>query len=411
MAAANTKATLAYVMKRVVENELKDLMPNTAIIQSRAKQVELGREYLMPVALTHELGFTFGSADAFAYNASIAGVYGEAQIDPNPLVLRSQWGFSAADRTASQGKKAVVSHVSLRTTQMKKSLMKILEIEALFGRSVVGIGVVGAVNDSSGTNVLTITDATFVPAIWGGMEGVLLDCYDATTTKRNSNGDLTLSAVSFDNKTCTVTGDTSDTAAIQVGDRLLFKGAFGASQLGLFYQLDTSGSVFGIDNSTYALWKGVEHAVGGALTMAQVLKGAAKAVNRGGLEEDCDLFVATETFEALNATLAGYRQLDNSYKSSKIEVGAGMIKYHAQFGSVTVVPHMFMMPGYAMLIPQGSLKKVGPTDVTFGIPGKEGQHIEALEGNYAYQMVCRAEWQIFAPCPAKCVLYSGIVNP
>lgn len=411
MPAANTKAVLETAMKYVVENDLKFLMPNTAKLQEKAPMKEIGRDYLMPVALTFELGITFGSTDAFNYNASIAGVYDEAVIDPNPVVLRSQWGFEGADRTVSKGKKAVISQVSLRTTQMKKSLMKVLEIESLFGRSAVGIGVVGAVDDTSGTNVLTITDATFAPGIWGGFEGVLLDCYNSTTTKRNSNADLEVSAIDFDNKQVTVTGNATDTAAIQVGDRLLFKGAYSASQLGLFYQLDTSGSVFGIDNTAYALWKGIEHNVNGALTMAEVLKGAAKAVGRGGLDEDADLYVSPETFEALNATLAGYRQLDSSYKSSKVELGAGMIKYHAQFGTITIVPHLFMMPGYAMLIPPSQLCKVGATDVTFGIPGKDGDHIEALEGSYAYQMVARASWQMFLKCPAKAVLYKGIVNP
>lgn len=201
MAAQNTKTSIATITKRVVEDKLKDFVPNSAILQKKAKFIELGREYLHPVALTHELGFTFGSSDAFSYNASIAGVYDEIQVDPNPMVLRSQWGFEAADRTSKRGKKAVESHITLRTGRMKDSLMSVLEIECLFGRSLVGLGKVSSASDSSGTVTVTITDATWSPAIWGGREGVLIDIYEADgTTKRNANGDFTLSSVDQDNK-------------------------------------------------------------------------------------------------------------------------------------------------------------------------------------------------------------------
>lgn len=410
MAATNTKASLAPLMKRVVEEGVKDLVPNSAIIQQKVpKLTELGREYLYPVALTNEHGVTFGSADSFNYNDSIAAVYSEATIDPNPCVLRSQWGFSAADRTISKGPKAVISHLTLRTSKMKESLMKVLELTSLYGRSSVGIGVVGAVSDSSGTNVLTITDATWSPAIWGGMEGARLDAYTSTTLQ-NSNTYLTVSAVNFENKTVTVTGNSADTAAIDVGSYLVFRGAYGAEQYGLFYQMDTSGSVFGINNSTYNLWKGVEHAVSGNMTLGQALRGAAKAVGRGGLDEDCMLLVSPVTFEKMNEDAAALRSLDSSYSKSKIEMGANGITYHAQFGKMEVISHPFMMEGYAMLIPTKALKRIGATDLTFSLPSKEGEHIEALDSSYAFQMVCRAEWQIFLTCPAKSVLFTGITN-
>ena len=411
MAAQNTKTSIATITKRVVEDKLKDFVPNSAILQKKAKFIELGREYLHPVALTHELGFTFGSSDAFSYNASIAGVYDEIQVDPNPLVLRSQWGFEAADRTSKRGKKAVESHITLRTGRMKDSLMSVLEIECLFGRSLVGLGKVSSASDSSGTVTVTITDATWSPAIWGGREGVLIDIYEADgTTKRNANGDFTLSSVDQDNKQIVITGNTTDSANIAATDIFYFKGAQAASQLGLFYQLDTSGTVFGINNSTYSLWKANEHAVGGTLTMSKVLEGFAKAVTKGGLNSDAMLLVSPRTYAKLNSDLAALRQFDQSYSDSKAKIGNNSIEYAAQFGSLEIIAHPFMMEGYAMGLPKNELCRPGATDVTFGIPGKEGQHVEALEGSYAYQIVCRASFQILLKCPAKAVLFTGITN-
>ncbi len=325
------------------------------------------------------------------------------------MVLRSQWGFDAADRLSKKGKKAVASHIELRTGRMKDSLMKFLEIECLFGRSVVGIGIVSAVNDSSGTNVLTITDATWAPGIWGGLEGALLDAYTGAS-KVNTNDDLTISVVDHDNKQITVTGNATDTAAIAAADILYFKGAQSASQLGLFYQLDTSGTIFGIDNSVYSLWKGNEFAVGGALTMDKVLSGAARAVTKGGLNSDAMLLVSPLTFAKLNTNLSALRQYDQSYSDKKLKIGTQSIEYGAQFGNMEIISHPYMMEGYAMLLPKNQLCRPGATDVTFGIPGKEGQHVEALEGSYAYQILCRAAFQILLKCPAKAVLYTGITN-
>lgn len=410
MAAQNTKSSIATITKYVVENKLKDFVPNSSIIYDKAPFKQLGRKYLHPVALTHELGFTFGSADAFSYNNSIAATYEEIDVDPNPMVLRSQWGFEAADRTAKRGPQAVQSHVELRTGRMKDSLMKVLEIEMLFGRSAVGIGVISAASDSSGTVTVTITDATWAPGIWGGLEGVLVDIYTSGASKRNANGDFTLSTVDHANKQIVITGNTTDAANIVATDVLYFKGAQSASQLGLFYQLDTSGTVFGINNSTYSLWKGNEYAVGGALTMSKILKGAASAVTKGGLNSDAMLIVSPLTYEGLNSDLAALRSFDSSYSSSKVDIGSNSINYHAQFGKLEIISHPFMMEGYAMLLPKNELSRPGATDVTFGIPGKEGQHVEALEGSYAYQILCRASFQILLTCPAKAVLYSGITN-
>lgn len=409
MAVTNTKTTIETITKRVVEDRLKDFVPNSSIMYDSAPFKKIGREHLTPVALTHELGFTFGSADAFTYDDSIAAVYDEIVVNPNPMVLKSRWGFEAADRTASKGKLAVESHISLRTGRMKDSLMKILEIEMMFGRSTVGIGVISAVSDSSGVNTITITDATWAPGIWGGLEGVKIDVYD-NVTKRNTNADAVLTNVDHANKQVELTGNATDTASFAIGDILYFKGAQANSQLGLFYQLDTDGTIFGIDNQTYSLWKGNEFAVGGDLTFSKILQGAAQAVTKGGLNSDAKLVVSPLTFEGLNSDLAALRQYDSSYSSSKLDQGTNRICYHAQFGKLEVVSHPFMMEGYAFLLPNNELSRIGATDVTFGIPGKDGQHVEALEGSYAYQILCRASFQILLSCPAKAVLYSGITN-
>lgn len=410
---ANTKASLETAFKYVQKNQLNDLKPNSAILQDLAGPLkgadQLGRKFLWPVVLSYELGFTFGDGTAFSYNDDVAGVYEEIEVDPNPVVLKSRISLEAADRMANSDK-AIMNHVALRSGQMKMSLSKMAEVDSLYGRSAVGIGVAASTaNVDSTTETITFTAATWAPGIWAGMEGAKLEAR-ASASLVNTNADLVISSVDFDNKAVTVTGHATDIAALAADDVYYFKGAYSNGQYGIHYQMDTSGTVFGINNSTYALWKANEYAVGGALSLSKVLKGAAKAVAKGGLDEDCVLLVSPLTFESLNSDLAALRSQDSSYKASKGEIGTRSITYHAQFGLVEIVAHPYCMEGYAYLMPKTSLKKVGATDITFGIPGKGGESFELLESVAAYQITGRYSFQMIISQLAKCVLYTGITH-
>jgi hypothetical protein len=403
---ANTKTTLETTFNYVQKNTLNDLKPNSAILQDLAGPLkgadQLGRKFLWPVCLSYELGFTFGDGSAFAYNDDVQGVYEEIEIDPNPVVLKSRISIEAADRMAKSDK-AVLNHVALRSGQMKMSLAKVAEVDSLLGRSAIGIGVAASTTNIGATiEDIVFTAATWAPGIWAGMEGAKLEARAAGVLV-NTNADLVISQVDFDAKTVRVTGNSTDIAALAAGDVYYFKGAFANGQYGIHYQLDTSGTVFG-------LWKGNEYAVGGALTLSKALKGSARAVGKGGLDEDCVLISSPVTWEGLNSDLAALRQQDSSYKPAKGEIGAKAITYNAQFGSIDIVAHPYCPEGFAYMMPKTALRKVGATDITFGVPGKDGEVFEVLEAVAAYQMTGRYSYQMLIPQPAKCVLFTGIVN-
>jgi hypothetical protein len=404
---SNTKTSLETTFKYVQEKVLNDLKPNSSIIYDLAPMKasdQVGRKYLWPTALTQELGFTFGDGSAFTYESDVAGQYDEIEIDPNPVVLKSRISIEAADRMAKSDK-AVLNHMALRSGQMKTSLLKMAEIECLYGRS--GVGVIDS-TASSGAAV-TIKAESWAPMIWSAMEGAKLEAR-AGAVKVNTNADLVIVSVNHDTRTVTVSGDASDLSALAQDDVLYFKGAYANGQFGIKHQLTASGSVFGINNATYSLWKANAHAVGGSLTMKEVLKGAAKAVGKGGLDEDCILLVSAVTFESLNSDLAALRDLDSSYSPEKVEVGSRGIRYHAQFGKVEIVAHPMCFEGEAFLLPKKQIKKIGSTDLTFSVPGKDGEYFEALESAHAFQLTCRYSFQVLVAQPAKCVYYSGITN-
>lgn len=405
----NTKSSLDTAFKYVQENKLKYLTSNHAILLNMVPMKDndiLGRKFLLPVALTFELGITYGDGTVYTLNDAIAAVYEEIEVDPTPVSLRTRVSQSAANRWKAGSKKSVINNVAIRAGQMKKSMQKFAEISMLHGRT--GIGDLTAVSDSSGTNVLTISAATWAPGIWAGMTGMKLDAY-TSTTKQNTNAALVVDSIDFANRQVTVTGNTADTAAIDSNSVLYPYGAYGNEQYGIKYQLDTSGSVFGIDSSSYELWKAQEYSVSGDLTMSEILKGVAKAVNIGGLDEDVVLLLNPEVYEDLNADLSALVDMDP--KVSKGEIGYNSITYKGQAGKIHIVPHPYMMYGDAFSMPKSCIRRVGATDIDF-MKDDEGGYWRSLDvaGYAGYQCTGQYEFQVVLTEPAKCVYFKGITN-
>lgn len=407
---ANTVASLEKAFKYVQEEKLKDLKPNSSIVYELAPMKapdKIGRLHLTSVVLSFELGFTFGDGGAFTYEDDVAGIYSQIEVTSNPVVLKSRLSIEAADRMANGGDKTTIDHVTLRTGQVKTSLLKMAEIEMLHGKT--GVGVIGAVTPSSTTAQITFTDATWAGGIWAGMKGAKLE-FRRAATKINALADVVITAVLHDSKTLSVSGNATDLAALAAADVAYFKGAYSNGQFGIKYQLSTSGTIFGIDNTVYDLFKANTSNVAGALTIGVLLAESSKPVIRGGLDTDCIVLMSPKTWEKANADLAALRVMDESYKTSKGENGTNSIVYHAQFGAMELISHPMVMEGDAFLLPKKAMKRVGSTDVTFSrIDGTEGAWT-TLPNEHAYQLTGRYSFQIVIQEPAKCLYLSGITN-
>lgn len=409
MATANTKTTLDTMFKYRVAKSVKNLVPTCGIMQKMIPKLsaaeKTGRKYLWPVALTHENGVTYGDDSAFTYEDAIAGVYEEIEIDSVPVVLRSQVALSAANRMATN-EQAFITHMSLRSGNMKDSLAKRAEIEIIHGKT--GLGKVSTITSvGGGAEDIVFTDATWGPGIWGGMEGSLLEVRNGAT-KINTNADVVLASVDVSSKQISVTGNATDLGNTLATHDIFFKGSYANSMNGVAKQLANTGTLFGISASTYDLFKANTHAVGGNLTMSEVLKGLAKAVGKGGLQEDTVLLISALTFEGLNSDIAALRSFDSSYKSDKAEVGVKSIKYHFQGGTLEIVPHPFGKEGEGFAFPKKGIKRIGATDITFGMG--DGEYFERLEATAGYQIVAQYDYCVLIACPAKCVQYTGITN-
>jgi hypothetical protein len=415
MASTNTKTALDTMFKYKVAKNVNNLVPSHSIVQKMIPKLSeaerTGRKFLCPVALTLENGVTYGDGTAFSYKDDVAAVYDEIELDSNPIVLKSRVSLAAANRMANK-ESSFITHMSLRSGNMKESLMKRYEIECLYGKT--GLGIIETTTADGDNEVIVFTAATWAPGIWGGMEGSLLEARDptnllaGTATKQNSNEDYELVSVDVDNRSITITGHATDRGDLAANDVLFFAGAYANSFHGIDFQMRNTGTLFGISAATYNLWKANSYAVNGQLTMSKVLKGVAKAVGKGGLAEDTTLLVSALTYEGLNSDMAALREFDSSYGSEKGENGFQAITYNAQSGKIKIVAHPFVKEGEAFLVPEKGIKRVGASEIQFGFG--DGEYFEKLEGSAGYQLLAQGDWCILIEKPARCVKYTGITN-
>ncbi len=417
MAGENTVATLDGLFKKVFSDKLGDLIPDFAILQKKiewvAAEKELGAFYAQPVALSAEAGFSYlGTAGGVtALQAAANGVMKEAQIYGSELVLRSQLSYASLSRAAKSGEGAFKRASAFKVMDMNDSMRKRLEISMLYGQN--GVGTVESATDlTGGVCEIVITAATWAGGIWAGAEGARLDAF-TTTTKNNASGVLTITKVDSDNRklTCTFTGTLATEVA--AADVLYFQSTNSGSSVfnemaGLQKIISNTGSLFGIDASVYSLWKGTTVSSVGQLAFAKIQTGIARAVNKG-LMGKVAVLLSPAGWSSLNSDQAALRVFDNSYGSSKAENGAESLMFHGVNGAIELISHPLVKDGDAFIVPLDTVQRVGSLDLSFQVPGMDGEKFFRLVSDYnAVELQCMADQAIFLEKPSQAVYLSGI---
>jgi hypothetical protein len=377
MAGENTISSMDGLYKEQYGDELNNVVPNSSICTKLFPfdATSNGDSYHQPITLTNEHGFTYnGTGGAVVtLNAPVQATLKDSSATGYEMVGRSRLTYVAASRAAAAGKQAFAKAWGTVLLNLRKASMKRLELTLLRGQ--LGLGQVSGV---PAANVITISDATWSPTTWAGMEGAILEGWStqaATSTQRTGGSiDLTITAVSFANKTITVTtdGDLTD------GDFLYLKGAKTSTGYnecaGLLKIAQNTGSLFGIDAASYALWGGNTKSSFGIPTMGRFLDAATQAVEKG-LEETVHLMVPPKAWEVCNADLAAQRIYDGSYSKEKAENGAQKICYYGQAGAMEMQSHVYLQRGEAVMAPKSPYKRVGSADVGMGVPGTDGRDV------------------------------------
>ena len=400
----STVGNLNGLFKEVYADKLKELIPDMVkllnMIKFMAKDKQPGNLYHQPVVLGLEHGITFAASDddAFSLLPAIAGAIKDAQVKGSPAVLRSILGYSAASRAAQGGAQAFMDATKFVVGNMLRSMAKKIEIEMLYGD--VGYATVASIL----SNAITITTAEWAPGIWAGSENMPLEI-------RSSAGSLRgyCNVVSVNMDTRVVNVDAAPAGVIGT-DVIWHKGAYGNEFKGIHSILTTSGTLFGINNATFNLFKGNEYdAQSGALSFAKLNQAVSRSVEKG-LEGKVTCLVNPRGWANMLSDQAALRKYDGSYSKKKLENGSEALSFFSQNGEIEIIPSIYVKEGYAYLLSMEDFARVGSTDITFKRPGADGNFFRDLENASGYELRCYTDQAVFCAAPGKQTLIKNIVN-
>lgn len=404
---ANEVSTLNGLFKQRYANKEAQLVPDHVKLYNNvdfSPSEKIGASYNEPVVLSYESGFTYGgtSGKAFALNDAKEMNMQNATIQSSELVLRSVVSIAALNRSATK-EQAVSKALDLMIANMLRSIYHRLEVQMFYGQS--GIGIVKTdITGGATTEAVEIKDAEWAAGIWNGTTGAEVDVFSAGVLV----GTYTVAGYSLEDKTVTLEKATALGAAeISADDVIFFKGAAANAGvrnefLGVHKISEERVSLFGISNASEPLFQGSVVDVGTSVTPAllsqeSVEKGISAMVEKGLMEEQVSVYINPKHWDDLlteQTAKVRHPQSEGKYKS-----GAREIEFFGQNGTIKIIASTFVKEGYAYIICEKDLKRIGAVEVTFNRPdGKD--YFRHLEGIHGMEARCMSDQALFTSRPA-----------
>ena len=418
--AEHTLTTMNGLFKEVYGDKLENLVPDEISLADempfRPAEQQPGGYFNQPVRLTRSHGWTIAGTGggAYALNAAEPCITKNAQVVGTSFTIRESIGYDEVARLLkSKGdaqKRAFVAATSYLVESMAESARFVREIELLYGTSAIGTWSSRTSGGGTGTQVMVLTVGTFAPALWAGLENGYVDVYDsAGTTKRNAANTIKVTKVVVDTRSITLSGNSTELDAITTGDQFYLRGCRANGMIGMYAIASNSGTLWGVDGATYGLFQGNTYAAGSvALVFSSLMKALNKPVNRG-MRGRFLMYVSPKTWTDLNNDLSALRRYADR-AGGKVEQGSETIGYYSQSGAIEIRPHLYVMPSIALGFPSGSVKRIGPSDLTFSLPGTNENFFTELPDNAGYQLKAYWNQAPFTPEVKNCLLITGIVN-
>ena len=412
---ANDFQTLNSHFKDVYADNVKDLIPegvklyNTISFIGAEKQN--GLDYVQPVTLGLEHGFSYGGSEgtAFALADAVQSTHKRAQIRGHEMVLRSFLSVGAASRSQNS-KGAFVQETKFIVENMLKSFVRRLEVQLMYGQ--VGIGTLKV--NAAGV-VIEIADEEWAAGIWSGSERMPVEIFSPDLSV--SRGAAAVVSYDFDAKTITLDTDLSATAL--AGDVIRYKGSAVVGQdyefAGLHKIITNTGTLFNINASAYNLWKGNVVEVGSdfagneaRISFAKLEEGISRAMEKGLADEDVDVILNPKNWTDLLTEQVAKRQFDSSYSDSKLKNGARELEFVGQAGLIKIKSSIYSKEGYAYMFCEKDFMRIGSSDITFERPGLGDKFLKLMESHNGYEMRAYTDQALFTACPGKTVLFTFI---
>ena len=402
----NTVGNLNGLFKETYDSTLHLLIPDGVkllnMIKFGSKEKMPGNLFHSPVILGLEHGITFASStdDAFNLMPPIAGQIKDAQVRGSPAVLRSVLGYTAASRAAQGTAQAFMDATKFLVANMLRSMAKKIEIEMFYGT--VGYGKIDT--GSSGTTIL-VQVAEWAPGIWAGSENMPIEVRDSTGA--TVRGNATVASVNMSTYTVTLS---AAIPGMVLGDVIWHLGAYGNEFVGVHQILSqTTGTLFNISSSAYALFQGNQYAAGGALSFGKLNLATVRAVEMG-LEGKVSAFVNPRGWANMLNDQAALRKYDGSWSRKKLENGSEALTFYAQNGEIEIIPSLYVKEGYSYIICLEDFMRIGSTDITFKRPGQADNFFRDLDSAAGYELRCFTDQALFCNAPGKNVIITGIIN-
>lgn len=427
MASMNDQASLVGDFIDAWGNDIVSLFKFQAPIASMAgfEVRELnGGKFHQPVDLVLEQGIsaaapnsTPGVTSGVQYLPASAGQMGDAQVEGYQLYGRSQVAYEAIFRSMGD-KQAVKKATAQVVRRLGQAMTKRLEIQLIHGQQ--GLGVISANPSNGATRTVVLTDNTWSAGIWAGMKGATLQLYNSggtlISTGKTSNATpdaINIASISPSTKSLVLNvPNATDQTLNMANANIFFETASPTTEMpGLDKWCRNTGTLFNIDASAagFELWGGnVYSTATGLPSFSKLLDALAITASYGLMGMEAVAVVPPKAFEVLNSDQAALRKYDVSYRPGKAENGQESLLYHAQTGSLRVLPHPFQKDGMIHVFVPEEAHRYGSSDVTF-IDRKTGTDRLILEAanSAGSEMRTFSQQALFIDLPRHTVVLDG----
>lgn len=403
---ADTVESLNALAKEVFGDQgVKDLVPNQNKLQQKlsfSNKKAYGLKYVETIRLGYPAGFTHQKADgtggAFNLNDATAGTRKRIEVQGEQILLKDQFSYEDGGRIAEGGKRAFASFQNEIFEPMQRSMRKRLETQLLYGQA--GLGKVETY--TGGDPSVVISEATWAEGIWAGMEGAAIELYDSSTKRGTA---VTITAIDLENRKLTLSGTVTGAAA---GDDLFWAGAYGEEMAGVHTIMANTGTLFGVNASTYTLWKGTSQPVGGGFSFGKLKNGITKAYNLG-LDDKLCLFISPEAWDDLIDDIDSLRQTNSGSDIKKLTIGTEKLEYASVNGVTEVVASNFVKKSFGYGLCLKDWRRIGAADVSFNTPGMPQEKLfHHLESKAGIEVRSYTNQGIYCKRPAASIMFSTI---
>lgn len=431
---ASTPTTATGLFKKVYAT-MVEVLPDDFELEAIAKfetGKKVGQSIAYSIPLTHENGLSlFGSSgDVQTFSDAQASAVREATLTPTETFISSALSTATLSRAAKEGEGAFKQASKDRVVRNIKSHRRFLKHMCFYGRDTFGLGRVGyftatwqGVAFTNGTGTLAgtafttgvniaakkilINPADLATGIWMGAEGMEVRQRIIGSTVAATGA---VTAVDLKNGIITVDFDpvVATAASSHCLELLNQNGVTGNDFLGAKGILTRSGTLFGIDNALFGIWKGGEETITGKLTFGKLIDALMVACNRG-LDKNVKVFTSYDSWADLMTEQAALRQYDSSYKESEAKQGMSGIRFKSINGEIEIIPSRFIRRSDTIILADGDWKRIGSSDITMKIPGvDDGELIQKPITTNAFVFRSYSDQALMCLAPSQSLYLSGI---